>query len=78
MLDKEQDLDAVIVATPDFWHSPHTVACLEAGLHVYCEKAMSNTLDGARKMVLAARKTKRLLQIGHQRRSNPKYLPDRP
>ncbi|UCE47947.1 MAG: Gfo/Idh/MocA family oxidoreductase, partial [Phycisphaerales bacterium] len=47
MLAKEKDLDAVIIATPDFWHAPHTVACLEAGLHVYCEKEMSNTLEGA-------------------------------
>jgi len=74
MLDKEKDLDAVIVATPDFWHPPHTVACLEAGLHVYCETAMSNTIEGAGKMVEAARRTGKLLQIGCQRRSNPRYL----
>ncbi len=74
MLAKEKDLDAVIVATPDFWHAKHTIACLEAGLHVYCEKEMSNTLEGARQMVDATRKTGKLLQIGHQRRSNPKYL----
>ncbi len=49
MLAKEKDLDAVIIATPDFWHSPHTVACLEAGLNVYCEKEMSNTLEGAKR-----------------------------
>jgi predicted dehydrogenase len=73
MLDKEKGLNAVIVATPDCWHAEHTVACLNAGLHVYCEKEMSNTLDGARKMVEAARKTGKLLQIGHQRRSNPIY-----
>jgi predicted dehydrogenase len=74
MLDKEKELDAVIIATPDFWHAEHTVACLEAGRHVYCEKEMSNTLDGARRMVQAQRKTGKLLQIGHQRRSNPRYL----
>lgn len=74
MLTKEQGLDAAIVATPDFWHSPHTVKCLEAGLHVYCEKMMSNTLDGARAMVKAMEKTGKLCQIGHQRRSNPRYL----
>jgi predicted dehydrogenase len=74
MLDKEKDLDAVIVATPDFWHADHTVDCLKAGLHVYCEKEMSNTLEGARKMVQAARQTGKFLQIGHQRRSNPRYI----
>ncbi|MHC4623287.1 MAG: Gfo/Idh/MocA family protein [Planctomycetota bacterium] len=74
MLAKEKDLDAVIVATPDFWHSEHAVACLKAGLHVYCEKEMSNTLEGAKKMVEAAKETDKLLQIGHQRRSNPRYI----
>ena len=74
MLDKEKELDAVIIATPDFWHAQHTIDCLKAGKHVYCEKEMSNTLEGARSMVLAARETGKLLQIGHQRRSNPRYL----
>jgi predicted dehydrogenase len=74
MLDKEKDLHAVVVATPDFWHAPHAVDCLKAGKHVYCEKEMSNTLEGARSMVLAARETGKLLQIGHQRRSHPRYL----
>jgi predicted dehydrogenase len=73
MLDKEKELDAVVVATPDFWHAPHTIDCLRAGKHVYCEKEMSNTLEGARSMVLAARETRKLLQIGHQRRSHPRY-----
>ena len=74
LLANEKHLDAVVIATPDFWHAPITVACLKAGLHVYCEKMMSNTLDGARSMVQTMRETGKLLQIGHQRRSNPRYL----
>ncbi len=73
MLDSEKDLDAVIVATPDFWHAEHTIAALKKGLHVYCEKEMSNSLSDARRMVKTAQETGKLLQIGHQRRSNPKY-----
>ena len=74
MLDAEEDLDVVIVATPDWMHAGHTIACLEAGLHVYCEKEMSNDIEKAKQMVLAARRTGKLLQIGHQRRSNPRYI----
>lgn len=73
LLEKEKDLDAVIIATPDFCHAEQTVACLKAGLHVYCEKEMSHTLAGARQMVRTARETGKLLQIGRQRRSNPVY-----
>ncbi|MEI6669089.1 MAG: Gfo/Idh/MocA family oxidoreductase [Acidobacteriota bacterium] len=74
MLDKEKGrLDAAIIATPDFWHADHAIACLEAGLHVYCEKEMSNTLADARRIVVAARASGKLLQVGHQRRSNPRY-----
>lgn len=73
MLAKEKNLAAVIVGTPDWKHHEVTIDCLRAGKHVYCEKEMSNSLENARAMVLAAREAKRLLQIGHQRRSNPRY-----
>lgn len=74
MLDKEKDLHAVVIATPDFMHAEHTIACLDKGLDVYCEKEMAHTLEEARNMVLTQRRTGKLLQIGHQRRSNPRYL----
>ncbi len=73
LLQTEKDLDAVVIATPDFMHAEITNACLEAGLHVYCEKEMSNDIEKARSMVHTAKKTGKLLQIGHQRRSNPFY-----
>jgi predicted dehydrogenase len=74
LLAGEKDLQAVIVACPDFWHAPITNTCLKAGLDVYCEKMMSNTIEGARSMVQTMRETGKLLQIGHQRRSNPRYI----
>ena len=74
MLEKEKGLDAVLIASPDFLHSPMTVDALSAGKHVYCEKLMSNTVEGARSMVKASQDSGNLLQIGHQRRSNPRYL----
>ncbi|MCX5654248.1 MAG: Gfo/Idh/MocA family oxidoreductase [Planctomycetota bacterium] len=73
MLEKEKELDAVIIATPDWKHAEHTIACLKAGKHVYCEKEMSNSLELAKQMVVTSKETKKLLQIGHQRRSNPRY-----
>ncbi len=74
MLANAKDLDGVIVATPDFWHAPHAEACFNADLNVYCEKEMSNTLEGVKRIVRAAKKSGKLLQIGHQRRSNPWYI----
>jgi predicted dehydrogenase len=74
LLAKEKGLAALIVATPDWMHAEHANAGLEAGLHVYCEKEMSNALDKARTMVETQRRTGKLLQIGHQRRSNPRYI----
>jgi len=73
MLAKEQELDAVIIATPDWMHVPISIACLEAGKHVYCEKEMSNSIEEAARLVQAWRKSGKLVQIGHQRRSNPRY-----
>jgi len=75
MLAKNKSIDACIIATPDFMHAPHTEACLNAPQvkAVYCEKMMSNTVEAAADMVRAQRSTGKLLQIGHQRRSNPRY-----
>ena len=74
LLEKEAGLDAIIVGTPDFMHAEHAIASLKAGKHVYCEKEMSNDITKAADMVKAMRETGKMLQIGHQRRSNPVYL----
>lgn len=74
MLEKEKgNMDAVFVATPDFWHAPHTIMALDAGYDVYCEKMMSHDIEEARAMVAAMDRSGKLCQIGHQRRSNPRY-----
>ncbi len=73
MLDKEKDLNAVLIATPDFAHAAQTNACLEAGLHVYCEPMLAHDLPAARSMIETMRRTGKLLQVGYQRRSNPRY-----
>lgn len=73
MLDQVKGLRAVLVATPDFVHAEQTTACLNAGLHVYCEPPMAPTLDAAQAMADTAQRTGKLLAIGYQRRSNPRY-----
>jgi len=73
MLAKEGGVDAAIIATPDFVHAEQAIGCMKGGLHVYCEKPMAETAEGARSMVRAMRQTEKLLQIGYQRRSNPRY-----
>ncbi|MBM4019483.1 MAG: Gfo/Idh/MocA family oxidoreductase [Planctomycetes bacterium] len=73
MLSREKDLHAAIIATPDVFHPEQAVACLRAGLHVYLEKEMAITVEGARQVVRAARETGRLVQVGRQHRSNPRY-----
>ena len=74
MLAKEKDVDCVLIAVPDFLHAPFTRLALKAGKAVYCEKLMANTIDFAADMVKAQRETGGILQIGHQRHSNPRYL----
>lgn len=71
---EDKNIDCVIVATPDWMHAEIACACMEAGKNVYCEKEMSNRLEKAKQMVLTQRKTGKILQIGHQRRSNPRYV----
>lgn len=64
-----KDVDALVVAAPDHWHALATVWACQAGKHVYCEKPASHNLIEGRRMVEAARKHKRVVQIGTQRRS---------
>jgi predicted dehydrogenase len=68
---EEKDLDAVSIATPDHWHAPATILACAAGKHVYVEKPGSHNLRESELMVAAARKYKRVVQMGNQRRSWP-------
>jgi len=65
----DRSVDAIIVATPDHWHAPATVWGCQAGKDVYVEKPASHSCWEGRKMVEAARKYKRVVQIGTQNRS---------
>ena len=62
------DIDAVIVATPDHWHGPITVDACKAGKDVYCEKPMVHTPKDGLAIVKAARDRKRIIQVGTQGR----------
>jgi predicted dehydrogenase len=65
------DIDAVMLAPPDHWHEPMTIAAAEAGKDIYCEKPLGLTIGGQRRMVEAVRKHERILQAGSHERSNP-------
>ncbi len=66
---ERKDIDAVVIATPDHWHAVQTVHACESGKHVYVEKPASVTIEEGRAMVAAARKHKRVVQVGAQGRS---------
>ncbi|HEX9186983.1 MAG TPA: Gfo/Idh/MocA family oxidoreductase [Vicinamibacteria bacterium] len=66
MLDKEKDIDAVVIATPDHTHAVITMAVLEAGKHVFCQKPLTHTVFEARKITEAARRYKVVTQMGNQ------------
>ena len=68
-----QDIDAVIVATPDHWHAPITIACLNAGKNVYCEKPMVHRIEEGAGMIEAQNSSGKVLQIGSQYRSSQVY-----
>jgi predicted dehydrogenase len=67
----DRDIDVVSIATPDHWHALQTVWACQVGKDVYVEKPISYNLEEGRKMVQAARKYKRIVQVGTQNRSNP-------
>jgi len=64
-------VDAVVVTTPPATHAEIALAALEAGRHVFCEKPLATTLDGAREVVDAAARCGRALVVDHVLRYNP-------
>lgn len=68
LLDRD-DIDAVVIVTPDHWHGVQGILSLEAGKDVYCEKPLSLTVKEGRAMVDATRKYERVLQTGSMQRS---------
>lgn len=58
LLEKEKDIDAVYVATPDHWHAPISIAAMRKGKHVLCQKPMTHSVGEARRMAAVARETK--------------------
>ncbi|HEY4653738.1 MAG TPA: Gfo/Idh/MocA family oxidoreductase [Cyclobacteriaceae bacterium] len=70
----ENELDMVIIGTPDHWHALQTIDALKAGAHVYVQKPISvDVVEGAA-MVAAARKYNRVVQVGTQRKSTPHLI----
>ncbi len=60
------DIDAVIIATPDHWHGPMSIEAAKAGKHVYCEKPMTWTVPETYEVVNAVKENNIVFQLGHQ------------
>jgi len=72
LLDRK-DIDAVVIATPDHWHAIQTIMACQAGKDIYVEKPLSVTMVEGRKMVEAAKRYDRIVQVGLHRRSSQTY-----
>jgi predicted dehydrogenase len=71
---EDKSMDAVIVATPDHWHSRMVIDAVEAGKDVYVEKPMAHKIDEGFDVIQAVRRTRRVVQVGMQRRSAELFL----
>ncbi|HWQ55444.1 MAG TPA: Gfo/Idh/MocA family oxidoreductase [Bryobacteraceae bacterium] len=70
---ERKDIDAVVVCTPDHWHALPTIQACQAGKDVYVEKPLATSIGEGRAMLDAARRYKRVVQMGTQWRSGPHY-----
>jgi len=70
---EDKSLDAVVIATPDHWHAQMTIDAVEAGKDVYVEKPMVHKIEEGFRVIEAVRRTKRVVQVGMQRRSYDVY-----
>ena len=71
---KERDLDLVIIDPPDHWHALPMIEAVKSGLDVWVQKPVSVDVVEAQAMLAAARKYKRVVQVGMQRRSTPHLI----
>lgn len=70
---ERKDIDAIIVGSPDHWHALHLIHTCEAGKDSYCEKPISHNLVEAVSMSNAAKRFKRVVQVGTWQRSDPEF-----
>lgn len=68
-----KDLDAVIISTADFQHALHTIEAVKAGCDAYVEKPFAETMEDAKAALKAVKESKKIVQIGSQRRSGENY-----
>lgn len=66
---EDKSIHVVVVATPDHWHAQMTIDAVEAGKDVYVEKPLAHTIEDGFRMIDAVRRTRRIVQVGTQRRS---------
>ena len=71
MLDKEKDIDAVTISTPDHVHGPAAAFAMKRDIHVYVQKPMTHNIREARMLTELARERKIVTQMGNQGGSNP-------
>jgi predicted dehydrogenase len=70
----ENQMDIVLIGTPDHWHALITIAAIKSGAHVYVQKPVSVDVIEGEAMVAAAHKYKRVVQVGTQRKSTPHLI----
>jgi predicted dehydrogenase len=68
VLDRK-DINAVLIVTPDHWHTKIAIEAMKAGKDVYCEKPLTLTIDEGKQIIKALEETKRVFQVGTQQRS---------
>jgi predicted dehydrogenase len=69
----DPDIDAVVIATPDFWHAPMTIRAAELKKDVYVEKGWCTKLEDAKRMRAALKNNARVMQLGHNYNSMPQF-----
>src|SRR5882762_1680206 len=70
---ERKDIDAVLIATPDHWHSKLSIDSMEAGKHVYCEKPMTHTVEQAIEVRDAVKRLKKIFQVGPNGTASDSY-----